>query len=143
MRFWAGWRRSIGVVIVALLSTGCWSQWRGDPGGSGTSPWPTGISAANVGSLVEGFGASTGSPTEYSDSVAWGGKLFMATAAGLRAYDANGVGNCSGTPRRCQPLWTAAPGTGTYGVVMVQDGKVWTEALSGHVIAYDPTGVQG
>ena len=30
----------------------------------------------------------------------------------LYAFDANGVTNCSGTPKVCQPLWTAPLSTG-------------------------------
>jgi hypothetical protein len=32
--------------------------------------------------------------------------IVYATAAGVQAFDANGVTNCSGTPKTCTPLWS-------------------------------------
>jgi hypothetical protein len=57
--------------------------------------------------------------------------IYLGFHAGLAAYDAAGTTNCSGTPKTCQPLWTAAtfypqgpsPPTVANGVVYVSSGE--------------------
>ena len=49
------------------------------------------------------------------------------TSGELAAFDATGTTNCSGTPKVCQPLWTApvvsaAPPNVDHGTVFVDDG---------------------
>jgi PQQ-like domain/Bacterial Ig domain len=55
----------------------------------------------------------------------------------LYAFDANGVTNCSGTPKACQPLWTAPTG-GTQSSPTVTNGVVYIGA--GQVEAFDANG---
>jgi hypothetical protein len=72
----------------------------------------------------------------------------------LYAFDANGVTNCSGTPKVCQPLWTAPLSTGdvhvespnvTNGVVYVSGyqspGGIPPNGPTGTVQAFDANGV--
>ncbi len=46
-------------------------------------------------------------------AVANGMVYFSSENDTLAAYDANGVANCSGTPKMCSPLWSANMGIGT------------------------------
>ncbi len=50
-----------------------------------------------------------------SPAVAGGMVYFSSESGTLEAYDANGVTNCSGTPKICSPLWTAPIGGGSSG----------------------------
>jgi PQQ-like domain len=72
----------------------------------------------------------------------------------LYAFDAGGVTNCSGTPKVCQPLWTAPLSTGdihveppnvTNGVVYVSGyqspGGIPPQGPTGTVQAFDAAGV--
>lgn len=57
----------------------------------------------------------------------------------LFAFDATGQTNCSGTPRVCAPLWTAATGSETSAPV-VSNGTVYV--ASQHLFAFDAAGQQ-
>jgi hypothetical protein len=39
------------------------------------------------------------------------GVAFVTSASGLNAFDASGTTNCTGSPKRCLPLWTVATGS--------------------------------
>jgi PQQ-like domain len=43
----------------------------------------------------------------------------------FEAFDANGVTNCSGTPKVCQPLWTGLEASSQTGSAAVANGKVY------------------
>jgi outer membrane protein assembly factor BamB len=70
--------------------------------------------------------------TTLSDStpaVAGGVVYVGSNDAKLYAFDANGNTNCSGTPKACSPLWTAAtPGPFLYSSPAVAKGVVYTGA---------------
>jgi hypothetical protein len=66
-----------------------------------------------------------GSPT-ISDGV-----LYIANRSTLYAFDAAGSADCSGTPKACAPLWTAAMSGPSYPVVAVADGIVYSTTESG------------
>ena len=61
----------------------------------------------------------------------------------LYAFDANGITNCSGTTKVCQPLWTAPTSFGESSVLVVS-GVVYIGTLgsnAGRVEAFDANGV--
>ena len=75
------------------------------------------------------------------------GVVFTATAEKVFAFDAAGVTNCGGTPKVCQPLWTAAMPVGSdlpggIAGTAVNNGKVYVPALEG-VMVFDAHGTAG
>ncbi len=64
------------------------------------------------------------------------------TAGSLYAFDANGVTNCSGTPKVCQPLWTAPAGASTAPAPTVANGVVYVSSDMGNhdLEAFDANG---
>jgi outer membrane protein assembly factor BamB len=50
-------------------------------------------------------------PYERSSPAVANGLVFAASPLGLRAYDAEGLTGCAGTPKVCSPLWTGPPTT--------------------------------
>jgi outer membrane protein assembly factor BamB len=61
--------------------------------------------------------------------------------AKLYAFDATGTTNCSGTPKTCQPLWTAASGgVGISSSPVVVNGVVYIGSTDHNLYAYDATG---
>jgi hypothetical protein len=59
----------------------------------------------------------------------------------LYAFDANGVTNCSGSPKVCQPLWTAPAGV-SYASPTVANGVVYLSSTANSDLeAFDANGV--
>ena len=54
-------------------------------------------------------------------------------------YDAAGTTNCSGSPKTCAPLWTAATGAGVMWTV-VANGVVYAGSNDGKLYAFDAAG---
>lgn len=130
----------VAICATAAL-TGCWTQPGGDSGGSYSSPWPTAITSANVGSLRPLFTASAGSDTSQPDLAVFGGTVFV-TGDRLLAIDAAGQAGCSGQAPVCTPLWTSSdPFFHLLGPV-VDRGRVWVTA-GGKLLAYDAAGEIG
>jgi hypothetical protein len=68
------------------------------------------------------------------------GVLYLANGT-LYAFDAAGSANCSGTPKVCAPLWTAAmPGGPTYSAPAVADGVVYVGTSLSGLYAFDAAG---
>ena len=61
--------------------------------------------------------------------------------AGLAAFDAAGVTNCSGTPATCTPLWTANTGPVTQSSPAAANGMVYVTSDNGGLFAFDAAGV--
>ncbi|MDQ1448566.1 MAG: eukaryotic-like serine/threonine-protein kinase, partial [Actinomycetota bacterium] len=70
------------------------------------------------------------------------GTVYMASSSGeLFALDAAGTRNCSGTPKICRPLWSAAVSPGLpLSSPSVADGVVYISSLDGHVYGFDARG---
>lgn len=71
------------------------------------------------------------------------GVVYVAdNGGGLFAFDAAGVGGCSGVPKTCAPLWTASDPNGSAGTPSVANGIVY---LGGNyqIEAFDAAGVKG
>jgi YVTN family beta-propeller protein len=81
--------------------------------------------------------------TLYVDSFSFTGTAMNPGSAGaLEAFDADGVTNCSGTPKVCNPLWQTAGNTyASQAPPAVAGGKVFVGAFSGPVTAFDANGV--
>jgi serine/threonine-protein kinase len=77
---------------------------------------------------------NTGSPAIAN------GVLYIANQT-LYAFDAAGSANCSGTPKVCAPLWTAATSSGpTYAAPAVADGTVYVGTWYSKLYAFDAAG---
>ena len=58
----------------------------------------------------------------------------------LYAFDAAGTRNCSGTPKTCQPLWTATTGNFIGGPPTVANGVVYIGSDDHKIYAFDAAG---
>lgn len=77
---------------------------------------------------------NTGSP-----SIA-GGVIYIASQT-LYAFDAAGSAKCSGTPKVCAPLWTAATSDSpTYSAPAVANGTVYVGSWGAKLYAFDAAG---
>jgi outer membrane protein assembly factor BamB len=77
---------------------------------------------------------NTGSPAIAN------GVLYIANQT-LYAFDAAGSANCSGKPKVCAPLWTAATSSGpTYSAPAVADGTVYVGTWYSKLYAFDAAG---
>ncbi len=57
----------------------------------------------------------------------------------VEAFDAHGVTNCSGTPKRCQPLWTSSSNVG-FSTPAVANGVVYATGEDGMLYAFSANG---
>jgi hypothetical protein len=64
------------------------------------------------------------------------GVLYVSTTSALEAFDAAGTTNCAGTPKVCQPLWTAP---GRFESPTVSNGTVYV-TTSTELEAFDAAG---
>lgn len=90
---------------------------------------------------ISGFPVLSGS-TLYVDTLAIEGTAHNPTLVGaLVAFDANGVTNCSGSPKACSPLWQSAGNTYAAQVApAVSAGAVFVPTFLGPLAAFGATG---
>jgi PQQ-like domain len=69
------------------------------------------------------------------------GVLYLTGGSTLYAFDATESSACSGTPKACAPLWTAAMSGPGYPTVAVADGIVYATTESG-LYAFDAAGTR-
>ena len=71
------------------------------------------------------------------------GVVYVGSGDGnLYAYDANGVTNCTGSPKVCDPLWTGPTGSFiAFSSPAVAKGVVYVGAENGKFYAFDANGV--
>jgi outer membrane protein assembly factor BamB len=131
----------LGLVSSAAGSGGSdWPQYRFDAAHTGLNADAT-ITTANVASLTEAWRGSGITGYNQDSPMVAGGVVYIAEY-GLQAYDAAGVSNCSGSPKVCEPLWTAPTGGSAYGSPAVANGVVYTaSAVDGKLYAVDAAGV--
>jgi hypothetical protein len=86
--------------------------------------------------------ATTGGPVDSSPAVSFNdGTLYVGSDDGkLYAFDRTGTTNCSGTPKICDPLWTATTGGPIDSSPSVASGKVYVGSDDGKLYAFDATG---
>jgi hypothetical protein len=132
----------VGFAAIALIMAACdYPMYRGDSGHTGFNALENQISASNVSTLTEAYiGSLSGIP---SSLVVAGGTVYVETTTNLYAFGLEGTSSCPGSPRHCQPLWTApTPGGGgglAGGAPAVTNGIVYVQTGSG-INAYDAAG---
>ena len=134
------------VVAGALVLAGCdWPQFRYGASHTGSTP-DTSISADAL--ATRGLAAAwkvPGAPVAgpvVGTTVFAGGPSAGPPGSFLAAYDAAGTAGCSGTPKVCAPLWTAAGASPDSSAVL--DGfLVAPLAAGGGIAAYDAAGSAG
>jgi outer membrane protein assembly factor BamB len=134
-------RTSWVVLVLTVVVSGCaWGQYRAGPEHTGFQQFEGKISTANVGTLQESWRAD-----DTGSSVVVGNTVYTGALNGLVALDATGTTNCSGSPRRCRPLWSAAMPFNVRGAPAVMDGVVYVtsgDGMTAVVAAFDAAGVQ-
>jgi hypothetical protein len=89
-----------------VMTSGCqWASFRYDAGLTGYNPTESAISGATGSSLVSRFTVDQG----FSSTVIVASGMIVGKRAGgtLWAADDAGVVGCAGSPKVCQPVWTA------------------------------------
>ena len=86
---------------------------------------------------------TTGAPVSVgndgSPAVA-NGVLYLASGSTLYAFDAAGLSGCSGTPKTCAPLWTAALSSPGATTVAVSGGIVYVGTTDSGLYAFGAAG---
>ncbi len=89
------------------------------------------------------WSASPPTSLAYGGPAVDGGTLFVAGyGQTLYAYDAAGTNGCTGSPKACSPLWTAAVGD-TRNTPAVANGSVYVVNVGGTMRTFDATGATG
>jgi outer membrane protein assembly factor BamB len=85
------------------------------------------------------------SPGIFSSPVVVNGVVYVGSenAGTLYAFDAAGSTGCSGTPKTCKPLWTAATGAGIDSSPAVANGVVYVGSEDHDLYAFDAAGSTG
>ncbi len=84
-----------------------WAKFRYDLANSGFNPYENVIGPTNVSGLKKAWTAATDNVVASSPTVA-NGVAYISSQDELYAFSAAGTTGCSGTPKTCKPLWTAA-----------------------------------
>jgi outer membrane protein assembly factor BamB len=82
----------------------------------------------------------TDSPTVVNGVVYIDSVFPTGSSGALYAFDAAGSVNCSGTPKSCRPLWTAATASGAFSSPAVAGGVAYVGDGGGHLYAFDAAG---
>lgn len=119
---------------LALRSGGAYVAAFNAAGSTGCSGSPTVCVPMWTTTGVPASTGNTGSPTIAN------GVLYIANQT-LYAFDAAGSANCSGTPKVCAPLWTAATsGSPTYSAPAVANGTVYVGSWDSKLYAFNAAG---
>lgn len=89
--------------------------------------------------------AATGGPMSFSSPAVANGRVYVGASddGKLYAFDAAGTAGCSGTPKRCAPLWTGPTGGYIYSSPAVASGVVYIGSKDGKLYALDADGARG
>ena len=138
----AFWRRLVLPVVLVVVASGCWSQYRGDSGHSGAQATESVLGVRTVSVLAPAWVGTTAAPVVGPVTV-WGAAVFAVSGDGtLSAFDAGGGQGCSGTPRTCAPEWTTTVGDLLQSPPAVVDGVAYVQGLNA-VYAFDAAGTAG
>ena len=101
-------RKTLGIVaVVMIVLGGCgWTRPRFDAANTGSNPFETTISPANVGSLTEQFRLPAAAEAGQIPGVVVARGHAFVGGNPIRAFDAGGLTGCSGSPRVCAPQWS-------------------------------------
>ena len=143
-------RRIAAALLLGALAlgvSGCdWVTLGYNSSRTGYNPAEFTIGTDNVATLHEAWSATVG-PGPTDQSATWSpvvGPSIVVVGSNdgvLRAFDRNGSAGCAGSPKICQPLWTATVG-GSPLTPSVVGGKVYVTA-SNTLYAFDAAGTQG
>ncbi len=135
----------------------CQPTWRADIGSSMTAPTVSDNTVFVVSSdnKLYAFGANCGtgvatckplwtaataSEILVAPAVAYGSVYVASTDNVLYAFDAGGTNHCSGTPKKCTPLWISNTGTGPlsggWSAPVVANSVVYAGSSDGRVYAF-------
>ncbi len=143
-----------GFGAVALTMVGCsWGQAGFDSGRAGWNSTDSTITPQSIGAFSLSWTAA-GEATNGAAQVAPvmdAHRIFVVSGGTLAdgrldAYALDGGPNCTGTPRVCAPLWTAALPLGIRGEPVVADGRVFVGSDSNgswQLRGYDAAGAAG
>jgi outer membrane protein assembly factor BamB len=136
--------RLVAVAIVSLLA-GCnngpmIAYNAAHPSSASTDAT---IGVGNVGGLREVWTAATPDEIVSAPSIA-GGVAYVGTRDNkLYAFSANGTTGCSGTPKRCRPLWsTSRLGGDVVSTPAVANGMVYVGSVGEKMFAFDAAGAK-
>lgn len=140
-------RRTAVVVVVAMLCSGCWAQYKGDASRSGYQQFETRIALTNVATLTEGWTATTGGFIDRASPVIYNGTAYVTSfGTNLYAFDANGQRYCANSPKSCAPMWVGVMGPQASSLSdatpAVANGIVYVESIAGELFAFDAAGVR-
>ena len=137
-------RPLVCVACAMVVLTGCdWLNFRYGPARTGYNPTENKVNVTNVGNLTELFTTGTGLSVLSSPAVANGIVYFTSEDKHVYAVDAAGNSGCSGVPRTCAPLWTAALADGSTSSPAVANGVVYVTSDDGTLAAFDAAGTMG
>jgi outer membrane protein assembly factor BamB len=89
-------------------------------------------------------GNTSGGDINSAPAVAGGVVYVGSSGTGkLYAFSATGTTGCSGTPKTCAPLWTAATGNGISSAPAVAGGVAYVSSGDGNLYAFSATGTTG
>ena len=140
-------RAVLVVSALLLVAAGCdtWTHYRGGSTLAGVGTEST-IGLANVGALAEAWRGSLVSTYRQDSPVVSSGRLY--TAQGV--YDVAGGGDCTGTPRTCQPAWALDGSADVFVPTTVAGGyqirlprSPESTSGGGTLSAFDASGVNG
>ncbi len=105
--------KTIIVVAMVTIMSGCWTQYRGNLAHSGNQSLEFAINAANVSTLTESWTGTTAGAITTAPAVVDGVAYVGAADGRMYAFDVTGTRGCSNTtPKSCEPLWSAAVNLG-------------------------------
>jgi outer membrane protein assembly factor BamB len=136
------------VIVLAVVLAGCdWPMFRSGPERTGFTP-DLSISKDAVASGLTLDWASLGGAGLSSPAVA-AGKVYVvgqfgSAALTMQVFDAAGNTGCTGTPKRCSPLWTSASlgdaASQPVSTPAVVDGVVYVGGTDHVLYAFDAAG---
>ena len=131
--------RIVVIALVAMVCSGCWTQFRGDAAHTGFQPLELSVSRTNVSTLTSAWVGSGHGAVMHSSPTVAGGKVYAGFSDGsLVAFDAAGVSGC--TIGVCDPLWSAKTGDDIVSTPAVADGRVFVGSLDNKLYAFGADG---
>jgi len=129
----------------AFLVRTAWPRFHFSNGSTGYNPYENTLGPSNVSTLAEAWTSPLFGNEVESPAVA-GGTLYVASRdQHLYAFSAAGTTGCSGTPKICQPLWSALP-HGGYAIgstPAVSGAFVYVGTDDHQLYAYSAAGTKG
>jgi len=129
----------LGLLVV--LTAGCdWTMFGYNPAHTHYNNTESRLGVGNVANLTTRFVTPNVSLSFDSSPAVANGLVYAGTDNGLYVFDANGVTNCSGTPKTCAPLWRSQDSQTSMSPA-VANGIVYLSSESGNLEAFDANGV--